>query len=179
MSKTSEIQTPTPSANPLTPLRYNILLTRDGKELTFDFPPATADLITRYGYLLPHDTRCAPGLVQDENDLYRLLEPVLGKGYHGNLSYHTRKQVIVSLHDTAILGYQRQSIIDPRLTNEVANFWEIYLDQRVFPQALDESWQQLLAEMITTETTDNDADRKLAEDIKSRLLEQAQDDETE
>jgi hypothetical protein len=166
----------TNAPNPLTPIRYNILLTRDGSELSFDFPPATAELITRYGYLTPHDVRCAPGLVQDEEDLYRLLEPILGKGYRGSLSYHTRKQVIISLHETAILGYQRQSIIDPRLTNEVALFWEIYLDQRVFPQANDESWQQLLGEMITAEKSDPDADRTLAEDIKNRLLAQAKDD---
>lgn len=160
----------------LTPQRYNILLTRDGSEIEFDFPPATAELITRFGYLVPNDTRCSPGLVQAEEDLYALLEPVLGKGYRGNLSYHTRKQVIISLHDTAILGYQRQTIIDPRLSNEVALFWEIYLDQRVFPQCQEESWQSLLGEMITAELKDKNADRSLAEDIKARLLDQAKDD---
>lgn len=166
----------TSAAGPLTPQRYNILLTRQGEEIEFDFPPATADLITRFGYLVPHDVRCKPGLIQNEEDLYALMEPVLGRGYRGNLAYHTRKQVIVSLHDTAILGYQRQSIIDPRLSNEVAYFWEIYLDQRIFPQSQDESWQALLGEMITAEKTDPEADKKLAEDIKNRLLEQAKDD---
>lgn len=159
----------------LTPQRYNILLTRDGSEIDFDFPPATAELITRFGYLVPHDVRCHPGLVQDEDTLYKLMEPVLGRGYRGNLSYHTRKQVIISLHDTAILGYQRQSIIDPRLSNEVADFWEIYLDQRIFPQYHEEDWQTLLSELITTEKTNPDSDRLLAEDIKNRLLDQAKE----
>lgn len=163
------------AGNSLTPQRYNILLTREGQEIDFDFPPATADLITRFGYLNPHDTRCNPSLIQDEENLYVAMEPILGRGYRGNLSYHTRKQVIISLHDTAILGYQRQSIIDPRLSNEIALFWEIYLDQRIFPQCHEEDWQMLLGEMITLEKTDPDADRKLAEDIKARLLSQAQD----
>jgi hypothetical protein len=164
------------TGNPLTPQRYNIVLTRHGDEISFDFPPATADLITRFGYVVPHDTRCSPGLIQSESDLYRFLEPVLGRGYRGNLAYHTRKQVIISLHDTAILGYQRQSIIDPRLSNEVAFFWEIYLDQRVFPQSQEEAWQGLLGELITAEKTNPTADRKLAEDIKARLLDQAKSD---
>lgn len=163
----------------LTPQRYNILLTREGQEIDFDFPPATAELITRFGYLVPHDKRCDPMLIQDEEQLYKSLEPILGRGYRGNLSYHTRKQVIVSLHDTAILGYQRQSIIDPRLSNEVGLFWEIYLDQRIFPQSHEEDWQALLGELITEEKTDKDADRKLAEDIKVRLLEQAKSDDAE
>lgn len=161
------------AGGPLTPQRYNIVLTRQGAELDFDFPPATADLITRFGYLVANDTRCAPGLVQGEDQVYELLSPVLGRGYRGNLAYHTRKQVIVSLHDTAVLGYQRQSIIDPRLANEVALFWEVYLDQRIFPQAQEEDWQALLCELIVEERTNPDADKKLAEDIKNRLLDQA------
>ncbi len=151
------------------------MLTREGAELDFDFPPATADLITRFGYLVPDDTRCTPGLVQGEDQVYELLAPVLGRGYRGNLAYHTRKQVIISLHDTAILGYQRQSIIDPRLANEVALFWEVYLDQRIFPQAQEEDWQTLLCELIVDERTNPAADKKLAEDIKNRLLEQAKE----
>lgn len=160
----------------LTPQRYNILLTRNGEEIDFDFPPATAELITRFGYLSPHDERCSPSLIQDEDGLYHALEAVLGRGYRGNLSYHTRKQVIITLHDTAILGYQRQHIIDPRLSNKVANFWEIYLDQRVFPQSQEEDWQALLGELISGELTDENADRLLAEDIKTRLLQQAADE---
>ena len=163
------------TGNSLTPQRYNIMLTRHGEEIDFDFPPATADLITRFGYLVPSDTRCAPGLVQGEDDVYNLLSPVLGRGYRGNLAYHTRKQVIISLHDTAILGYQRQSIIDPRLSNEVALFWEIYLDQRIFPQAQEEDWQTLLGEMVIEERTNPESDKKLAEDIKNRLLDQAKE----
>ncbi|PIZ31056.1 MAG: hypothetical protein COY40_03030 [Alphaproteobacteria bacterium CG_4_10_14_0_8_um_filter_53_9] len=163
------------SGTALEPLRYNIVLTREGDEISFDFPPATAELITRFGYLTPHDTRCDSSLVQDEEDLYTALEPILGKGYRGTLSYHTRKQVIISLHDTAILGYQRQAIIDPRLSNEIAFFWEIYLDQRIFPQSQEEDWQTLLGELIVTEKTDENADKALAEDIKSRLLAQAQE----
>lgn len=157
----------------LQPQKYNIVLTREGAEIDFEFPPATSDLITRFGYLIPQDTRCAPALVQEEEDLYLQLEPVLGRGYRGNLAYHTRKQVIVALHNTAILGYQRQSLIDPRISNEIAVFYEIYLDQRVFPQAINSEWQRLLSEIIVGERTDPEADRKLAEDIKTRLLEQA------
>jgi hypothetical protein len=164
------------AGNPLTPQRYNILLTRHGEEISFEFPPATADLITRFGYLVPGDPRCQTGLIQNEEDIYDMLGAVLGRGYRGNLAYHTRKQVIVSLHDTAILGYQRQAIIDPRLSNEVSLFWEIYLDQRVFPQSQEEDWQALIGELITNEKTDPEADRKLAEDIKNRLLEQAKAD---
>ncbi|MCP5405778.1 MAG: hypothetical protein H6922_06120 [Pseudomonadaceae bacterium] len=160
----------------LTPQRYNILLTRDGAEIDFDFPPATAELITRFGYISPQDDRCHPSLIQNEEDLYEALSPVLGKAYRGNLSYHTRKQVIITLHDTAILGYQRQHIIDPRLSNKVADFWEIYLDQRVFPQSQEEDWQALLGELISGELNDADADRLLAEDIKNRLLQQAADE---
>lgn len=161
------------TGSPLQPQRYNILLTRDGDQIDFDFPPATADLIARFGYIIPTDDRCEPELIQNEEDLYKSLEPVIGQGYRGDLSYHTRKQVIVSLHDTAILGYQRQSIIDPRISNEVALFWEIYLDQRVFPQGLEEDWQYLMSEIIVSELHDDDADRLLAEDIKNRLLEEA------
>lgn len=160
----------------LTPQRYNILLTRNGEEIDFDFPPATAELITRFGFISPHDPRCAPSLIQNEDDLYEALEAVLGRGYRGNLSYHTRKQVIITLHDTAILGYQRQHIIDPRLSNKVADFWEIYLDQRVFPQSQEEDWQALLGELISGELNDENADRLLAEDIKNRLLQQAADE---
>ena len=161
------------TGTPLTPQRYNIVLTRSGEEIEFDFPPAAADMITRFGYLMPHDERCGNSLIRDEDELYNALEPVIGRGYRGNLSYHTRKQVIVSLHDTAILGYQRQSIIDPRISNEIALFWEIYLDERIFPQSAEEDWQQLMGEVIMAELEDNEADRKLAEDIKTRLLEQA------
>ncbi len=160
----------------LEPQKYNIVLTRDGDEIEFDFPPATADLISRFGYIKPFDDRCAPGLIQDEDEVYQSLSKVLGSTYRGNLAYHTRKQVIIALHNTAILGYQRQSIIDPRISNEIATFWEIYLDQRVFPQAIDEEWQSLMSTIIVTEMEDDDADKKLAEDIKNRLLEQSAED---
>lgn len=158
------------SGSVIQPQKYNIVLTREGAEITFDFPPATADQITRFGYILPEDQRCNGGLIFEEEELYEALGPVLGQNYRGNLAYHTRKQVIVTLHETAILGYQRQLIIDPRLGSEVALFWEIYLDQRVFHQALDESWQLLMAEIISMEREDESADRKLAEDIKEILL---------
>lgn len=155
------------------PQKYNIVLTREGKEIDFDFPPATTDMITRFGYLLPEDERCRDGVIDGEEELYTMLEPILGSGFRGNLAYHTRKQVIISLHDTAILGYQRQIVIDPRISNEIAIFWEIYLDQRVFPQSTEEEWKNLMAEIIISEQMDEDADRKLAEDIKNRLLDQA------
>tara|TARA_R110000868_G_scaffold189695_2_gene433113 strand:+ start:160420 stop:160953 length:534 start_codon:yes stop_codon:yes gene_type:complete len=155
------------------PHKYNIVLTREGEEILFDFPPATSENITRFGYITPTDVRCASGLVNNEEDLYGTLAPVLGRSYKGDLAYHTRKQTIVSLHDTAILGYQRQTIIDPRISNEIAVFWEIYLDKRIFPQASEDEWRRLMADIIITEKDDEDADKKLAEDIKDRLLDQA------
>ena len=154
------------------PQKYNIVLTRDGEEIDFEFAPGGAEVITRFGYIIPSDVRCEKGLINEDDDLYKRLRPVLGTSFQGELSYHTRKQVIVSLHDTAILGYQRQSLIDPRISNEVAYFWEIYLDTRIFPQAEDSAWRNLMAEIIVCEIEDDDADRKLAEDIKDRLLEQ-------
>ncbi|RYG57730.1 MAG: hypothetical protein EON60_14225, partial [Alphaproteobacteria bacterium] len=69
------------TGNPLTPQRYNILLTRHGEEIAFDFPPATADLITRFGYLVPSDPRCQTGLIQNEEDIYEMLQAVLGRTY--------------------------------------------------------------------------------------------------
>jgi hypothetical protein len=153
------------------PLKYNIILTRDGEELQFNFPPAPAEMIARFGYIQPFDPRCTSGLIADEESLYRFLEPITGRGFRGSLAYHTRKQVIIALHDTAILGYQRQVIIDPRISNEVASFWEIYLDQRVFPQASEPAWQELMADIILAEKNDENADQRLAEDIKNRLLE--------
>lgn len=155
------------------PHKYNIVLTREGKEITFDFPPATSDNISRFGFITPADIRCTPGLINNEEELYSALKPILGNTFQGQLSYHTRKQTIVSLHDTAILGYQRQTIIDPRISNEIAIFWEIYLDQRIFPQSYEGDWRQLMAKIIISEKDDEDADKKLAEDIKNRLLEQA------
>ena len=165
------------SGSVIQPQKYNIVLTREGDEISFDFPPATADQITRFGYILPEDPRCEGGLIFEEEDLYKALEPVLGSSYRGNLAYHTRKQTIITLHETAILGYQRQIIIDPRLGNEVALFWEIYLDQRVFHQALDEAWQLLMGEIISMEREDESADRKLAEDIKDILLNDVANDD--
>ncbi|MAF30915.1 MAG: hypothetical protein CMF60_01750 [Magnetococcales bacterium] len=162
--------------NAVQPHKYNIVLTREGEEISFDFPPATSENIARFGYIQPHDPRCSANLVNDEEDMYGALEPILGTGYRGDLSYHTRKQTIISLHDTAILGYQRQTIIDPRLSNEIAVFWEVYLDQRIFPQAAENDWRSLMVNVIITEKDDEDADKKLAEDIKDRLLEQALDD---
>lgn len=156
------------------PQKYNIILTRDGDEIEFDFAPATAENILRYGFVTPLDKRCTSGLIDEEEELYTALSPVLGSTFNGSLSYHTRKQVIISLHDAAILGYQRQSIIDPRISNEVATFWEIYIDKRIFPQAEDSAWRNLMAEIIICEKDDDEADQKLAEDIKDRLLSQAQ-----
>ena len=152
------------------PQKYNIVLTRDGESIDFDFSPATGDLLTRYGYVQPLDTRCAANLVDDEDALYTTLAPILGKAYRGQLAYHTNKQVIISLHDTAILGYQRQMIIDPRISNEIATFWEIYLDQRVFPESLDRAWRENMAQNIVTEKESKEADRILSEKIKVSLL---------
>lgn len=159
--------------DPVQPQKYNIVLTRDGQEIDFDFSPAAADMITRFGYIRPNDPRCIEKTVSDEEGMFGCLSPVIGKTFHGQLAYHTQKQAIISLHETAILGYQRQKLIDPRIGNEVATFWEIYLDQRIFPQSLDEEWQDIMARIIVSELEDADADRKLAEDIKDKLLQQA------
>lgn len=161
------------SGTQVQPQKYNIVLTRDGEEVEFDFPPATVEMITRFGYVIPEDQRCSSGLINEEEDIYEYLSAVLGQTYKGELAFHTRKQVLISLHDTAILGYQRQTVIDPRISNEVGTFWEIYLDERIFPQSEEEDWRTLMAEVIITELTDDEADRRLAEDIKDRLLEQA------
>lgn len=158
------------------PHKYNIVLTRDGEEITFDFPPATSEHIIRFGYIISHDKRCEASIINDEEDLYASLAPILGQTFRGDLSYHTQKQTIISLHDTAILGYQRQTIIDPRISNEIGLFWEIYLDQRIFPQAHEEEWRKLIVNIIISEKKDDDADKNLAEDIKNRLLEQASDE---
>lgn len=164
------------SGTSIQPQKYNIVLTRDGDEIEFDFPPATAEQITRFGFLKADDIRCESGVILEEEDLYGKLRPILGQAYQGELAYHTRKQVIISLHDTAILGYQRQTIIDPRISNEIATFWEIYLDDRVFFKANDDNWQNALAEVIAGEVDDDDTDRKLAEDIKDILLGELADD---
>ena len=161
------------------PQKYNIVLTRDGEEVDFAFPPASPDEIVRFGYLIPNDKRCNPGLIKAEEDLYQILAPVLGSTFQGNLAYHTRKQTIITLHETAILGYQRQTILDPRISNEIALFWEIYLDSRVFNAAQDLDWQLLMAEVIVTERNQADADQRLAEDIKDILLRDARDSGTD
>lgn len=162
-------------SSPIQPQKYNIILTREGDEIDFEFPAATPEMIERYGYISPIDERCKSGLVNEDEDLYERLRPVIGQTFNGELAYHTRKQVIIALHDTAILGYQRQTIIDPRISNEIATFWEIYLDHRIFPQADQGEWKNLMAEVIKMEISDELADQKLAEDIKDRLLEQARD----
>jgi len=163
-------ETHTITGAPVQPQRYNIVLTQNGEELQFDFPPASADLIVRFGYIKPEDARCSTGLVEEDDDLYGHLKPVLGASFTGEMGYHTRKQVIISLHDTAVLGYQRQSIIDPRISNEVATFWEIYLDQRIFPEGLNTEFQGAIAQSISLELGDETVDQKLAEEIKAALL---------
>lgn len=155
---------------PLEPMKYNIVLTKNGKKMDFDFAPASLEQITRFGFVQPHDKRAKSKLVLADEDLYLALGPIIGKGYRGELGYHTRKQTIIALHDVAILGYQRQAIIDPRIGNEVALFWEIYLDQRVFPASDGQEWQETMAQVIIAELTDNAADAQLAEDIKNKLL---------
>lgn len=158
------------------PVTYNILLTKDGDEIDFEFPPAPPEMISEFGFVIATDERCQSGLTKDNEQLVENLRPILGQSFEGELAMHPRKQVIIALHDTAILGYQRHVVIDPRISNEVATFWQIYLDQRVFPQSEDSDWQQLMAEIIVSELKDDDADEKLAEDIKSRLIDQAKSD---
>jgi len=157
------------------PVTFNIILTRDGDELDFSFPPAPPEMIAEFGFILASDERCTSGIVQTDDDLVTNLLPILGSTFNGELAMHPRKQVIIALHDTAILGYQRQLVIDPRISNEVGTFWQVYLDQRIFPQSDDVEWQQLMAEIIISEIKDPDADEKLAMDIKNRLIEQAKE----
>lgn len=156
---------------PIEPMKYNIVLLKDGQKMEFDFAPAPMDKITHFGFVLPHDPCAVARLVLSDEDLYSALGAVIGKTYRGELGYHTRKQTIISLHDTAILGYQRQSIIDPRISNDVALFWEIYLDQRIFVSSEDIAWQETMAQIIISELADPQADAHLADDIKNRLLE--------
>ena len=158
------------------PVTYNILLTKDGDEVDFSFPPAPQELISEFGFVLALDERCDSGLTQNNEHLVESLRPILGQAFSGELAMHPRKQVIIALHDTAILGYQRHVVIDPRISNEIATYWQIYLDQRVFPQSETHDWQQLIAEIIISELKDEKADEKLAEDIKARLVDQAQTD---
>ena len=155
------------------PVTYNILLTKDGDEIEFEFPPAAPELISEFGFALAQDERCHSGLTKDKEQLVENLRPILGESFEGELAFHPRKQVIIALHDTAILGYQRHVVIDPRISNDIATYWQIYLDQRVFPQAEDPDWQELMAEIVISELKDDEADEKLAEDIKSRLIDQA------
>ncbi len=157
------------------PVTFNIILTRDGDELDFDFPPAPPEMISEFGFILATDERCNSGVVQTDEELITNLAPVLGNTFNGDLAMHPRKQVIIALHDTAVLGYQRQTVIDPRISNEVGTFWQIYLDQRIFPQSEDVEWQQLMSEIIISELKDSNADEKLATDIKNRLIEQAKE----
>ena len=157
------------------PVTFNIILTRDGEELDFSFPPAPPEMISEFGFILANDGRCESGVVQSDEDLLSNLSPILGNAFNGELAMHPRKQVIIALHDTAILGYQRQLVIDPRISNEIGTFWQVYLDQRVFPQSEEEDWQQLMAEIIISEIKDPNADEKLAMDIKNRLIEQAKE----
>ena len=155
---------------PIEPMKYNIVLMKNGQKMDFNLAPAPMEQITRFGFVLPHDTRASAKLVLSDEDLYSALGAVIGKTYRGELGYHTRKQTIIALHETAILGYQRQAIIDPRIGNEVALFWEIYLDQRIFPTSEATEWQETMAQIIISELSDPEADAQLAEDIKNKLL---------
>lgn len=148
--------------------RYNILLQLKGETISFEFPPATAAAIARIGYIIPTDARCRIGLV-DESTIHSALAPVLG-ATPTQLDYLTRKQVTITLHGTAILGYQRFDITDPRISNKVATLYEVYVDNRIFPQSSEPDWQYLMGELVSREE-----DAQLTEDIKNRLIEQAQE----
>lgn len=155
----------------LMPERYNIQLTRHGKPIDWDFQPAIVSDIARFGYIIPFDDRCKNIVIQVEEDVYTALEPVLGKSYKGPLDYKTKKQSVISLHDVAILGYQRQAITDPRLNNHIADMYEIYLDKRVFPMWANQDWLILMGKRIAEEQT-----MSLAQDIKDLLIKQAKGD---
>lgn len=155
----------------LTPERYNIQLTRHGAPVEYDFQPAIVSDIARFGYIVPFDSRCKKDVVQTEEDVYTVLEPVLGRQYRGGLDWKTKKQAVISLHDVAILGYQKQAIVDPRLNNHIADMYEIFLDKRIFPQWANQNWLVLLGEQITEEKT-----MALATDIKNVLVKHAKGD---
>lgn len=155
----------------LTPEHYNIQLTRHGKPIDWGFQPAIVSDIARFGYIIPLDDRCKNIVIQAEGDVYTALEPVLGKGYKGLLDYKTKKQSVISLRDVAILGYQRQTITDPRLNNHIADMYEIYIDKRVFPMWANQDWLILMGKRIAEEQT-----MSLAQDIKDLLIKQAKGD---
>lgn len=155
-------------------VNYNIKLLRKGNEVVFDFPPATADKISKGFYLEPLDARCQPAAVRDEQGVKDALAAVLGKGYTGRLDYTVTKGAVIELHGTAILGYQRQDVIDPRLVNKIGTVWEVYIDKRIFPQADENAWFASLGQLISTELLDDKADASLADKIKIRLLQDAE-----
>lgn len=162
-----------PTTQPLTPTRYNITLTKDGAELNFVYPVPSEEEIARFGYVIPTDVRCNKRLIHKETDMYDALRAVLGSTYNGNLAYMTKKQVVISLHDTAILGYQRQDILDPRIGAKVATFWEIYCDQRIWPASREEKFQKYMSEVVSEEYVDPESDKKFVDDIQRKLLENA------
>lgn len=155
----------------INPTTYNIVLTDGNEDVSFDLPPALAPDIVQLGYVLPVDDRCEPGLITRETHLHTRLAPVLGSTFQGTLGYQTRKQTIVAIHDTAILAYTRQDIIDPRLSNKVATLWDVYIDSRFFPKAREPEWLELMGQLISMELAQPDADSALAEIIKQKLLE--------
>ena len=79
---------------PVQPQKYNIVLTRNGDEVQFDFAPATAEMITRFGYIIPSDSRCKDGLISDEDEIQINLAPVIGKNFMGQLAFHTQTQTL-------------------------------------------------------------------------------------
>lgn len=151
----------------LQPAAYNITLTRQGEIVEFDFEPANATDIHRFGYLIPEDSRCKTCMVNSEDELYATLKPVLGSKIVP-LNFNTRHQAIIQLHETAIVGYQKQVITDPRIGCPIATLWEVYLDKRIFPYWADTDWLFMFGALIT-----EGEDAELAESIKDQLIEQA------
>lgn len=154
------------------PQSFNIHLTLKGQRVDWTVPPATTDNITRIGYLRPLDGRCGEGLIMNENDVYCRLGPVLGTNYRGELRYQITKQMLFNLQGTAILGYQRKQVVDPRLENPIANLWDIYVDNRIFSKAFYSNNKYLgeLGEVISLELEDCEADRMFVNGLKDELI---------
>lgn len=142
--------------------RFDILLTRKGEEVKFEFAPAKANEITQFTFLKEPQTK-----VNSEQELCFALRSVIGSQPVA-LKTPVKSATIISFHEVAILGYDIHSVIDPRLDNKIAELVQVYVDNRLFPLHSNESWQSDLTSLIWT-----DGPAILAEKIKQKLVEQA------
>lgn len=144
--------------------QFNIVLTKDGEEIDFHLPLVEKDMNL---YILPKDSRC----VAQEfcvDDVQRIMGPVLGKSAKNLTLYSKPKKVIeISLHNTSILRYVVNDVIDPRLSNVIAEVVATYSDPRIFTDA------EVAILHIVENYEDEEFPRQLASDIKDKLLRQS------